>query len=161
MRKAVLHRLVVIVLLSVGFSTSAISQPAQISVRQHVMTKIESNAYAEMCALQHPTLKIAIDGATTNYRLRMSSILNALLETDDFRSLAEAQMPEDLIASAAASDALVRCNSSGITLTLDQCNEILSDLNTADEETLRFVLTQMLVATKGLIESRKLREKKS
>jgi hypothetical protein len=152
MQRTVLHPLAVV--LALTSSSSCAAEPEPITVRQHVLAAVRdtNKSMVDACTTHHPTLKAPFDVATTNYELRISSVLDELLATDSFKSLSQAEAPDAAIASSATNAAFLR----NVTLALDDCNRILRDLNSASDETLKGVLAQMLAAIKGMILSPKL-----
>jgi hypothetical protein len=135
--------------LAVNTPCSADPQPEPISVRQHVLAQIEgtNKSLAGACVKQNPTLGPVLENAFVNHRRRVTSILDALLETAEYESLADAEAPAKAIADAASSAASM----SSITLTQRECDQIVGHLNGANDEDLRRTLDFMLAHINGLI----------
>jgi hypothetical protein len=140
-------------LLTVASYCTASPQAPPVTVRQHVLAEVGNtdHLFKEKCTTQYPTLEASFEDAIADHQLRAAAVLDALLESDNFMSLAQATAPEEAIAASAESAAFMR----NVTFTQQDCNRILSDVNGASDETLKAVLSQMLVAIKGMIDFKK------
>lgn len=149
----------------IGFlmASAAITVAAQETtplVGQYVLAAFESSneSIGDLCAKTHPALRPDFDKATATLRPRILSALKSLLETEQFRSLSQAQAPKDLVEASANSAQWVRKSSANMSLA--DCTKAIDDMGSMSDEMLRGGVYQMLFYSKMMIDMRKKKEAK-
>lgn len=139
-----------VLVLSLIVHSAAWAQATSTSVREQLLAQADSTTgrFLEPCRKQNPSMEDAMNGAADTYRNRMASILDELLATDKFKSLAKADMPKILVESYAQSAAMTP----SISPTAQECQEIFNDLASTSDDATRTMLMMTLASVKGMIE---------
>jgi hypothetical protein len=160
MRRCLLLQIAVIGSLSIGLTIAADVQLGTVSVRQHVLNAVEQSdrALADTCTKSFPALAPDFDSAIASRLSRLPSIAQSLLATEQFKSLSEAEAPQELVVASATNADMVRNSSSKFTL--DVCTKILGEIRSTTDEQLHGMIFMMLFYTKAMIDMKMQRNAK-